>query len=44
MKEVKQPNKKGVLYFYAIALALILVANMLLPALIAPRTETVNYN
>ena len=44
MKEVKQPNKKRIFYFYGIALALILVANLLLPTLIAPQTQTVSYN
>ena len=31
MKEVKQPDRKRIFYFYAIAIALLFIANMLLP-------------
>lgn len=44
MKEVKQPDRKRIFYFYAIAIALLFIANMLLPSLIAPKTQSVSYN
>ena len=44
MKEVKQPDRKRIFYFYGIALAMLFLANMLLPSLIAPRTQSVTYN
>ena len=44
MKEVKQPDRKRILYFYSIAIALLLIGNLLLPSLIAPRTQNVSYN
>ena len=44
MKEVKQPDRKRIFYFYAIAIALLFLANLLLPSLIAPKTQTVSYN
>lgn len=44
MKEVKQPDRKRILYFYSIAIALLLIGNLLLPSLIAPRTKSVSYN
>lgn len=44
MKEVKQPDRKRIFYFYAIAIALLFLANMLLPSLIAPKTQTVSYD
>ncbi|MDO4672549.1 MAG: ATP-dependent metallopeptidase FtsH/Yme1/Tma family protein, partial [Porphyromonadaceae bacterium] len=44
MKEVKQPDRKRILYFYSIAIALLLIGNLLLPSLIAPKTKTVTYN
>lgn len=44
MKEVKQPDKKRIFYFYGVTLLLLLVANLLLPTLMAPRTKTVSYN
>ena len=44
MKEVKQPDRKRIFYFYAIAIALLFIANMLLPSLIAPKTKSVSYN
>ena len=44
MKEVKQPDRKRIFYFYAIAIALLFIANMLLPSLIAPKTQSVTYD
>ena len=44
MKEVKQPDRKRIFYFYAIAIALLFLANLLLPSLIAPKTQTVTYD
>ena len=44
MKEVKQPDRKRIFYFYAIAIALLFLANLMLPSLIAPKTQTVSYN
>ena len=44
MKEVKQPDRKRIFYFYAIAIALLFLSNLLLPSLIAPKTQTVSYN
>lgn len=44
MKEVKQPDRKRIFYFYGIAIALLFLANMLLPTLMAPRTKQVSYN
>ena len=44
MKEVKQPDRKRIFYFYAIAIAHLFLANLMLPSLIAPKTQTVSYN
>ena len=44
MNEVKQPGRKRIFYFYGIAIALLFLANLLLPSLIAPKTQTVTYN